>query len=67
MSNSMENSEVDYANLIVVSNRLPFILKRNETTGKLQRNARYNIFAVKYKKGQYLLVNKKKLSVFISF
>ncbi|KAF4521294.1 hypothetical protein B566_EDAN002298 [Ephemera danica] len=31
--------EVDYGNLIVVSNRLPFVLKRNEKTGKLERSA----------------------------
>lgn len=26
--------------MIVVSNRLPFVLKRNETTGQLERKAR---------------------------
>lgn len=31
---------VSAASMVVVSNRLPFILKRNEQTGQLERKAR---------------------------
>lgn len=32
--------------LIVVSNRLPFVLKRNETTNLLERHARLVFFVI---------------------
>lgn len=32
---------VSASSMIVVSNRLPFILRRNEQTGRLERKARY--------------------------